>query len=237
MSSILVQDVIKIYKTRATEVVALRGVNLSLSKGDLAVITGPSGSGKTTLLNVIAGLDTPSAGSVSVGDKRVYGLSDKELAEYRRNVIGYIFQSFNLVSFLTVRQNASLPMYLNGSTAAVCRRRSEELLRAVGLVHKADHLPRSLSGGEQQRAAIATALCNDPPVVLADEPTAELDTEAGGAILGLLSDLSRSEGRTLLLVSHDERAKRIGGRHFRMLDGRIFPDESPKGFANQVGHE
>jgi len=244
MSFVRIDDVIKIYKTKTTEVVALRGVTLSVPEGGLAVITGPSGSGKTSLLNIVAGLEPPSAGTVLVKGLRVHDLGDKELADYRRNVIGYIFQSFNLVSFLTVRQNVVLPMYLNGSTGAVCRRKSDELLVSVGLASKADRFPRSLSGGEQQRAAIATALCNDPPVILADEPTAELDTEAGAAVLGLLSDLSKSQGRTVLLVSHDERANRIGGRHYRMLDGTLLSDSNlaslgrlAESTSDHVGHE
>jgi len=245
LTFVRVEGLIKIYRTKTTEVVALRGVNLSVPQGGVAVITGPSGSGKTSLLNVIAGLEPPSAGSVSVKGLRVNDLSDSQLADYRRNVVGYIFQSFNLVSFLTVSQNVALPMYLNGSSAADCRQRSEDLLESVGLASRAGRFPRSLSGGEQQRAAIATALCNDPPVILADEPTAELDTEAGAAILGLLSDLSQSAGRTLLLVSHDERANRIGGSHYRIIDGTLSADNldavdlrsPPERMSSHVGHE
>jgi len=218
-----VRDVIKIYKTEPADIVALRGVNLSLSKGEIAVITGPSGSGKTTLLNVVAGLEEPSAGSVSVDDIRIVGLGDRELAEYRRNMIGYVFQSFNLVSFLTVRQNVVLPMYLTGASGPLCESRSDELLRTVDLENRSEQYPRSLSGGEQQKAAIAIALCNNPPVILADEPTAELDTAAGGTILSLLAGLSRTHGKTVIIVSHDLRANAIGHARYRITDVNLSP--------------
>lgn len=224
MNYVVVQDVIKIYKARAGEVVALRGVDLSVPQGELVVISGPSGSGKTTLLNVIGGLDRPSAGKVFVNAMSILDLTDLEMADFRLRTIGFIFQSFNLVSFLTVRQNVVLPMYLSGASGTECRRRANELMNVVGLERRADYYPRTLSGGEQQRAAVAAALCNNPPLILADEPTAELDTESGRAILELLSKLCREDGRTVLVVTHDERIREIGDRSFRMTDGRILAE-------------
>jgi len=221
------RDVFRIYRARGADVVALRGVDMVLKKGDFVVITGPSGSGKTTLLNIVGGIDRPTAGKVYFNGTDIFSLDERKIAEYRRNATGYVFQLFNLVSFLTVRQNVVLSMYLDGnSSQSRCKERAVELLELVGLSDRADAYPALLSGGEQQRAAIAAALCNSPSVILADEPTAELDTYNGNTVLELFQRLNRDEGRTVLIVTHDDRVARLAKRSFQMDSGKLSTELS-----------
>jgi len=221
------RDVFRIYRARGADVVALRGVDMVLKKGDFVVITGPSGSGKTTLLNIVGGIDRPTAGKVYFNGTDIFSLDERKIAEYRRNATGYVFQLFNLVSFLTVRQNVVLSMYLDGnSSQSRCKERAVELLELVGPSDRADAYPALLSGGEQQRAAIAAALCNSPSVILADEPTAELDTYNGNTVLELFQRLNRDEGRTVLIVTHDDRVARLAKRSFQMDSGKLSTELS-----------
>src|SRR3990172_1855391 len=221
------RDVFRIYRARGADVVALRGVDMVLKKGDFVAITGPSGSGKTTLLNIVGGIDRPTAGKVYFNGTDIFSLDERKIAEYRRNATGYVFQLFNLVSFLTVRQNVVLSMYLDGnSSQSRCKERAVELLELVGLSDRADAYPALLSGGEQQRAAIAAALCNSPSVILADEPTAELDTYNGNTVLELFQRLNRDEGRTVLIVTHDDRVARLAKRSFQMDSGKLSTELS-----------
>ena len=225
MPDISTKDVIRIYKTGKTEVIALRGMNLTVKDGEMVTILGPSGCGKSTLLNLIGGLDRPNAGVISVGGKNIVQFSDPELVRYRRETVGVVFQFFNLVPTLTAEENIELPMQLMGTPASERKKRTRELLRLVGLEARGPHRPEELSGGEQQRIAIAVALANDPPLILADEPTGELDTKTGREVLELFRTLQKKEGKTLVIVTHDERIAAVSDRSVRMIDGKL--DETP----------
>ncbi len=197
------QNVSKTYQTPGGSVAALRQVNLDLKGGELVGIVGRSGSGKSTLLNLIAGIDTPSEGNISVAGTNLHGLSHDGLATWRGSTVGVVFQFFQLLPTLTVDENVMLPMDFCGTIAARKRRqRSRELLDRVGVLDQADKLPSELSGGQQQRVAIARALANDPALVIADEPTGNLDSETGATIFSLFAELVNA-GKTVLVVSHD----------------------------------
>ncbi|HKZ54865.1 MAG TPA: ABC transporter ATP-binding protein [Anaerolineales bacterium] len=202
---------------------ALAGVDLTISRSAFAAVIGPSGSGKSTLLHLIGGLDRPSSGGVSVAGLALDDLDENALAAFRRRTVGFIFQSFNLIHSMTALENVAFPMQFAG----VPRRRRNAhafgLLTQVGLADRALHRPNELSGGEQQRVAIARALVNDPPLVLADEPTGNLDSQSGGQVLQLLSDLHR-QGRTVIVVSHDPRITRYAVQTVFLLDGRIVAE-------------
>jgi ABC-type lipoprotein export system ATPase subunit len=227
MPDITTKDVIRIYKTGKTEVIALRGMNLTVRDGEMVTILGPSGCGKSTLLNMIGGLDRPNAGSITVGGKDIVKFTDAELVKYRRETVGVVFQFFNLVPTLTAEENIELPMQLLGRPAAERRKRTNELLRLVGLEARGPHRPEELSGGEQQRIAIAVALANDPPLILADEPTGELDTKTGHEVLALFHALQKKQGKTLVIVTHDERIAAEADRAIRMVDGKMA-EPAPK---------
>jgi len=182
---------------------------------------GPSGCGKSTLLNIIGGLDRPTAGSVIVEGNNIVDLSDAELVKYRRNEVGIVFQFFNLVPTLTAKENIELPMRLAGKDSAYMRKRADELLRLVGIEQRESHKPDELSGGEQQRVGIAVALANDPPIILADEPTGELDSETGHQILQLFESLRDEIKKTVVIVTHDQRIGQIADRIMTIVDGRI----------------
>ena len=222
MSDIVVRDLIKVYKMGKVEVIALRGLDATFAAGKVTWICGPSGCGKTTLLNLVGGLDRPTAGSIEVNEVNLPHLSDGELVAYRRDKVGFVFQFFNLVPVLTASENVELPMRLAGTPAKERARRAAELLEAVGVAKKAGQTPDELSGGEQQRVAIAVALANDPSIILADEPTGELDSENAAVVLGLLGVASRERGKTVLLVSHDPQAARIADTAIDMADGRFM---------------
>ncbi len=202
---------------------ALRGVSLAVGAGEYVAIAGPSGSGKSTLLQLIGGIDTPSSGSVEVLGTRLDTLSDRQLTRLRLTRLGFIFQRFHLLPVLTARENVELPMAEAGVAWAERRARARELLAYVGLEHRTEHRATQLSGGEMQRVAVARALANRPAVLLADEPTGELDAATGQEILDLFRRLN-TDGTTLVVVTHDDRLAAASGRVVHMLDGRIRGD-------------
>jgi putative ABC transport system ATP-binding protein len=205
-------------------VTALDHVDLSIAKGEMVSIVGPSGSGKSTLLNLIGGLDRASAGEVELDGQTLSRLSDDELTRVRRDKIGFIFQFFNLLPTLTCLQNVALPLYLRGWPRKKVDERARELLNLVQLGHRLEHLPEELSGGERQRVAIARALSVYPPVLLADEPTGNLDTATGAEILRLIHDLHQRLGSTVLMVTHDADVAESCPRTIHIRDGKVFED-------------
>ena len=210
----------KTYDTGGAKVLALRGVDLTIERGEFVAVMGPSGCGKSTLLNLLAGLDRPTAGEVRLDGERIDQLSETELARLRRRRIGFVFQFFNLLPKLNVMQNVELPMIYSGIPAKERRERSMASLEAVGMANRAKHRPSQLSGGQQQRAAIARALVNNPRIVFADEPTGNLDSHTGEAILQLFRKLSQ-EGRTIVLVTHDPEIAAVTPRRIEIRDGKI----------------
>ncbi len=217
------RDLFKIFKLADLEVVALRGVDLEIATGEVTAIVGASGSGKTTLLNILAGLERPSAGQVRVGDRDLLNISERELVLYRRQEVGFVWQSTsrNLVPYLNVRDNVELPMSIARIPRAQRRQRSMELLSAMDMTDKALRFPDQLSGGEQQRVSIGVALANRPPLLLADEPTGELDTQMADEIFGLLRQMNRAFGVTVLVVTHYPGVARHVNRVVHIRDGRI----------------
>jgi putative ABC transport system ATP-binding protein len=205
-------------------VTALRDVTLTISKGEMVSIIGPSGSGKSTLLHLVGGLDRPTSGQVRVENRPLAGLSDDDLTELRRDKIGFVFQFFNLLSTLTCLENVGLPLHLRGWARRKVDTRARELLSMVQLGARMNHRPEELSGGERQRVAIARALSVNPPIILADEPTGNLDSRTGTEILGLFSDLHARLGTTLVLVTHDMRVAESCQRTVTMRDGHIVED-------------
>jgi len=221
VTDIVVRDLIKVYKMGKLEVIALRGLDATFAGGKVTWIRGPSGCGKTTLLNLVGGLDRPTAGSIELDGQNIAQMSDPDLVKYRRDKVGFVFQFFNLVPVLTASENVDLPMRLRGVPAKEREARAKELLEAVGLAKRMNQRPDELSGGEQQRVAIAVALANDPPILLADEPSGELDSENAAIVFDYLKMASRERGKTVLLVSHDLHAERIADATMDMEDGRI----------------
>ncbi len=218
------KEVYRIYRQGDQEVHALDGLSLRLEAGDFAAVAGPSGSGKTTLLNVAAGLDRPDRGSVVLDGREVTRLSRSERARLRLEKVGFIFQSFNLVPVLSARENAEFVLLLRGMDAAERRRRVDEVLREVGLEGLEHRRPSELSGGQQQRVAVARAIVGRPALVLADEPTANLDTDTALALLGLMEQLNQAHGTTFLFSTHDPRVMERAGRLIRLVDGRLESD-------------
>jgi len=206
------------------DVVALADVSLTIDRGDMVSIIGPSGSGKSTLLNLIGGLDRPSAGEVRVDGEPLAGLTDDALTRVRRDKIGFIFQFFNLLPTLSCLENVGLPLHLRGWPRKKVQARAEELLTLVQLVHRMQHLPEELSGGERQRVAIARALSIYPPILLADEPTGNLDTNTGADILALIRDLHARLGSTVVIVTHDMTVAASCPRTIALRDGRVVQD-------------
>jgi putative ABC transport system ATP-binding protein len=206
------------------QVVALESVNLEIARGEMVSIVGPSGSGKSTLLNLIGGLDRPTAGHIRIDGQPVASLSDDDLTRLRRDKIGFIFQFFNLLPSLTCLENVALPLHLKGLARRDIERRARELLDLVQLGARVDHLPDELSGGERQRVAIARALAFRPPVLLADEPTGNLDTHTGAEILSLIRDLHERLGSTILIVTHDVTVAESCPRTVTLRDARIAGD-------------
>jgi putative ABC transport system ATP-binding protein len=220
-AELVIKDLIKVYHLGKVEVQALRGLSMSVKESEVVSIIGPSGSGKTTLLNIIGGLDTATAGSVVVGDTQVTALSPSQLIDYRRKTVGHIFQTLNLIPMLTAAENIELPMIAMGAGGSKRKARVKELLEIVGLTERADHKPDELSGGEQQRIAIAAALANDAPLILADEPTGELDTTNVKIVVDYIVKISRELGKTIVMVTHDPNVARQGDRILRIEDGAI----------------
>ncbi len=220
---IVCEDLFKIYKIADLEVVALRGLDLNVRRGEVVAIVGASGSGKSTLLNILAGYDTPSAGRVTVGNKDLLRMTPNDVELYRRDEVGFIWQqtSRNMFPYLSAVENVALPMMLTYTSPRQRRQRAEELLELVGLSHRLDHTPEKLSGGEQQRVAIAIALANHPPLLLADEPTGELDDATAAEILDLFGAINRQLDTTILIVTHDPDIAYKVGRVVMIRDGKM----------------
>lgn len=231
MGDIVVKDLIKVYKTGKSEVIALRGLDCTIKEGDVLAIMGPSGCGKTTLLNIIGGLDRPTAGSVSLNGVNLVNLDDAGLVKHRRERVGIVFQFFNLVPTLTARENIELPMKLAGKKSEDVKSRTDELLKLVSMEARAAHKPDEMSGGEQQRVGLAVALANNPPILLADEPTGELDTASGHQMLLLFKQLRDQFGKTVVIVTHDQRIGQIADTVMTIVDGRITGAISGAEFA------
>lgn len=218
---ILVNQITRTYRRSASELQALAEVSFSITQGQLVGLVGPSGSGKSTLLNILGGLDRPTSGQVVVGGTDLGALDDTALALYRRQTVGFVFQAANLISALTVFENVMLPLVPVGLTENLKIERVESALDEANIAHRASHLPGELSGGEQQRAAVARAIVNDPHLVLADEPTGELDTDNASRILELLTRLN-DEGRTVIIASHDATTIDVTERVIRLTEGVLI---------------
>ena len=228
----------KIYKVADLEVVALRGLELEIERGEIIAVVGASGSGKSTLLNVLGGYDTPSAGDVHVGEYDLLNMTRREVVDYRRHEVGFIWQqtSRNLFPYLTALENTELPMLLAGVAGSERRSRAAELLDLVELTPRAGHRPIELSGGEQQRTAIAVALANRPRLLLADEPTGELDNETGAHVLDLLNAVNRELGTTILIVTHDAAISLSVGRAITIRDGKMSSEAVRRvSFEQRIG--
>ena len=217
------QDLFKIYKRAELEVVALRGLDLEVQQGEFLAIVGSSGSGKTSLLNILAGLDTPSAGQARVGRRDLLNMAERDRVGYRRLEVGFVWQTTarNMLPYLTAAENIELPMAIVGTPASERRERALELLSVLGMADKANRFPHQLSGGEQQRVAIGTALANRPALLLADEPTGELDTHTAEEVLQAMQDVSRTYGVTVVVVTHYAGVTRFADRVVQIRDGRI----------------
>jgi len=219
---IMTKDLIKVYRTGKAEVIALRGLDMHVDDGEFVAVRGPSGGGKTTFLNILGGIDRPTAGRIEVNGSNLVDFSEGELVRYRLRQTGFVFQFFNLVPTLTAEENIELPMRLASKDGTARKARTKELLDLVGLAHRARHRPDELSGGEQQRIAIAVALSNDPPLLLADEPTGELDTKTGQEVLNLFQRLNQDLKKTIVVVTHDARVADIANRVLDIRDGKIL---------------
>jgi ABC-type lipoprotein export system ATPase subunit len=221
---IRITDLTKHYQMGGTVVRALDGVSLDIQPHTFTVVMGPSGSGKSSLLYLLGGLDRSTSGQISIGGERLDQMDENALALFRRRTLGFIFQSYNLITSMNAAENVAFPMQFTGIPAAERSKRANQLLEQVGLAERAHHRPAELSGGQQQRVAVARALVNDPSLILADEPTGNLDTTSGIQIMQLLSELHRS-GRTVLVVTHDPRMTRFATHKIFLLDGHVV-DES-----------
>ena len=219
-----IENLSKIYDSAAGRVVALRKINISIKKGEFVSITGPSGSGKSTLLNMIGALDRPTTGKVFVDGIDIFSLRDSEIATMRNRLIGFIFQSYNLINRTTVQKNVKLPAIISGMSSAEANLRSQRILEALGIYDKAKQKPVNLSGGQQQRVAIARSLINNPTIILADEPTGNLDTKTGGDVFNMLKMLSHKFKRTIIMVTHNPELSESTDRSILMRDGSIEND-------------
>ncbi len=219
---IRLEKVDKTYRTKEIETLALSNINLEVRAGEFVSIMGPSGCGKSTLLNIVGLLDRPTAGKVEIMGKSVESLGDAAQADFRNANIGFVFQSFHLIPSLTVMENVALPLiYRSGISASERKRKIVEVLERLGLTHRMRHLPSQLSGGQCQRVAIARAIVGNPGIILADEPTGNLDSRMGAEVMQLLHQLNREDGRTILMVTHNEEQARETDRIIRFSDGRI----------------
>ena len=217
-------DIYKIYKMGENEVYALNGINLKINVHEFVAIVGPSGSGKSTLMNIIGCLDTPTSGTYILDSHEVSRLNDNQLAEIRNSKIGFVFQNFNLIPQLTALENVELPLIYKGVPASVRHKLAKEALARVGLEHRMHHRPRELSGGQQQRVAIARALVTSPPIILADEPTGNLDSKSGAEIMQIFKEL-HAQGNTIVLITHDNNIAMQARRIVRIQDGQIIEDK------------
>jgi putative ABC transport system ATP-binding protein len=222
-SFVSVRDLVKTYKMGSTLVHALSGVSLEIERGTFTVLMGPSGSGKSTLLNMIGGLDWPTSGTILVDGEQIDRMDENQLANYRRDKLGFIFQTFNLVSTMTAEANIGFPLRFSGIKKDRRLKRAKELMIQVGMEDRIGHKPTELSGGQQQRVAVARALVNDPPLILADEPTGNLDTQSGIVIMQLLEQLCKA-GKTIIVASHDPRMFNYATHRINLLDGKLVSD-------------
>lgn len=222
-------DVTRIYKIGEVETRALNGVSLTITDGEFTSLVGPSGSGKTTLLQLIGCLDQPTSGKVVIDGKDATNLNRNQRADLRKGTIGFVFQFFALIPTLTAFENVEMPLLLNGQSAAQRKQRVLELLEAVDMTARADHRPDQLSGGQQQRVAVARALATDPKLILADEPTANLDTENGEQVMQIMKKLNQETGTTFVFATHDPRVIKYAGRVVTLQDGLIKKDEKTNG--------
>jgi len=225
MNVIETKGLFKTYNETQVPVHAVNGIDLRISKGEFTAIVGPSGCGKTTLMNLIGGLDTPTRGNIIINGKELSTLSPTQLIDFRLKNIGFVFQSFNLLPVLTVKENIEFIMELQGHKKHYCNERVDELLRAIGLTDKKSQRPSQLSGGQQQRVAVARALASKPQFILADEPTANLDSKSTSDLLDLMEKLNREENMTFIFSTHDERVMRKARRIVSLDDGKIVKDE------------
>ena len=214
------KEIGKVFRTSEIETVALDNVNIKINKGEFVAVMGPSGCGKSTLLNIIGMLDKPTSGTVTINGTSGEGMKDSEMAAFRNSTIGFIFQSFHLIQSLNVIDNVEMPLLYAGMSAKERRKRAEEVLRQVGMSHRMHHMPSQLSGGQCQRVAIARAMACNPKIILADEPTGNLDSKMSAEIMQLLLDLNEKEGRTIVMVTHNEQQARQAHRIIRFFDGR-----------------
>ncbi|MBK5230126.1 MAG: ABC transporter ATP-binding protein [Thermoleophilia bacterium] len=212
---------------------ALKGIDLTIKRGEFVAVMGPSGSGKSTLMHILGALENATSGDVSIGGQSIVGLDDKRLTLLRRDAIGFIFQFFNLLPTLTAEENVMLPSLIAGESAGKLRQRARELLDLVGLSERREHLPSQLSGGEQQRVSVARSLMRDPELLLADEPTGNLDSKNGAAVLDMLRDMQAKSGHTILMVTHEAAAASRASRVIFLRDG-LIAGEVPGGDANRV---
>ena len=210
----------KIYRTKEIETVALENVNLTVNKGEFLSIMGPSGCGKSTLLNIMGLLDAPSSGKIEINGTSVESMKDKELAAFRNKTLGFVFQSFHLINSLNVLDNVELPLLYRKMAAKERTRLAKEVLERVGLSHRMRHMPTQLSGGQCQRVAIARAIVGNPEIILADEPTGNLDSKMGAEVMELLHKLNKEDGRTIVMVTHNEEQAKQTSRTIRFFDGR-----------------
>ncbi len=222
---IALRDVSKIYQRGDQVVKALDGINLTVAERGMVALVGASGSGKSSLLHIVGAMDRPTSGEVSVATQVLNTLPESGLTAFRRNTVGFVFQSFNLIPNLSALENVMLPMEFAGMAAEERKRRAQDLLRDVDLSARLTHRPRELSGGEQQRVAIARALANNPPLVLADEPTGNLDSKTGGVIFELLKEIATQ--RTVLVVTHAEALAQLADRIVHIKDGKLAPEDHP----------
>ncbi len=225
MSIISVKNIHKIYNEKTVPVHALQGVDLEIEAGEFTAIVGPSGSGKTTLLNIIGGLDRPNQGKVRLADTALEDLNDNQLIDFRKNNIGFIFQAYNLIPVLTSQENVEFVMLLQNRPKAEMHKRAVDLLKSVGLEDKLNQRPSQLSGGQQQRVAVARALASKPKFVLADEPTANLDSKSTADLLDIMARLNKEENITFVFSTHDSRVIERARRVVNMIDGKIESDE------------
>jgi putative ABC transport system ATP-binding protein len=214
----------KIFDSKGTNVVALQDINFTVKRGEFVSIMGPSGSGKSTLLNIIGALDRPTSGKVFINGFDIFALGDSEIATMRNRLIGYVFQSYNLVNRTTVEMNVKLPAIIAGMSTSEANHRTMKLLETLGIADKAKQKPANLSGGQQQRVAIARCLINNPAIILADEPTGNLDTKTGADIFDMLKELSNKFGRTIIMVTHNPELAESTDRIIMIKDGRIESD-------------
>lgn len=223
MGIITLSGIEKVYRTKEIETTALENVNLEVNEGEFLSIMGPSGCGKSTLLNIIGLLDKPTKGTVTILDRDCSNLSDRQLSHFRNASLGFVFQSFHLIPTLDVAANVEIPLlYRKGVSARQRRRRVEEVLERLGMSHRIHHLPTQLSGGQSQRVAIARAIVGNPPIVLADEPTGNLDSKMGAEVMSLLQRLNKEDGTTIIMVTHNEMQAQETDRIVRFFDGRII---------------